>query len=110
MNNNSVLFGKSLENEHDANKTLNLLLSKISMIEGSILLVIDNADELIQNDKISFINLLTQMLRRLPQLRIMITSRMHIDSEFTQDLMVLPSLQRNQACNLFKKLTRELTK
>ena len=66
MNNNSVLFGKSLENEHDANKTLNLLLSKISMIEGSILLVIDNADELIQNDKISFINLLTQMLRRLP--------------------------------------------
>lgn len=110
MNNNSVMFGRSLENEHDANKTLNLLLSKISMIEGTILLVIDNADELIQNDRISFINLLTQMLRRLPQLRIMITSRIQIDSEFTQDLMVLPSLSRIQACNLFKKLTRELTK
>jgi hypothetical protein len=75
---NQVLFGNA-KRQDDQNKKalqiLKLILGKLTQIEGDILFVFDNVEELIENDRNNFRMLLVMMLHRLPQLKIVLTSR-----------------------------------
>ena len=44
----------------------NLILTKLALIEGQILIVIDNAEDLIKNDKNDFKMLISMILQRVP--------------------------------------------
>jgi hypothetical protein len=55
-------------------KTLQAILAKISIIDGDIVLVIDNAEELIVNERSDFSMLISMMLTRVSQLKILLTS------------------------------------
>ena len=44
----------------------NLILAKLNFIEGAILIVIDNAEDLIKNDKNDFKMLISMILQRVP--------------------------------------------
>ena len=55
-------------------KTLQAILAKIYIIDGDIVLVIDNAEELIVNERSDFSMLISMMLTRVSQLKILLTS------------------------------------
>ena len=55
-------------------KTLQAILAKISIIDGDIVLVIDNAEELIVNERSDFSMLISMMLTRVSHLKILLTS------------------------------------
>lgn len=74
---NPSLFGIAKERDqmkHEPIKTLESILAKISIIEGDIVLVIDNAEELIINERTDFCYLISMMLARVSQLKILLTS------------------------------------
>ena len=50
-------------------------MAKIAIIEGDIVLVIDNAEELIINEKNDFSMLISMILTRVSQLKILLTSQ-----------------------------------
>ena len=65
---NPTLFGVAREKEqvrHEPVKTLESILSKIAIIDGEILLVIDNSEDLIMNERNDFAMLLSMMLTRV---------------------------------------------
>lgn len=74
---NPQLFGIARERDQiqqEPIKTLDSILAKILIIEGDIVLVIDNAQELISNERTDFCMLLSMMLTRVPSLKILLTS------------------------------------
>lgn len=74
---NPSLFGIARERDQVKNepiKTLESILAKISIIEGDIVLVIDNVEELIVNERSDFCMLISMMLTRVSQLKILLTS------------------------------------
>ena len=65
---NPTLFGIAREREkvmHEPIKTLESILAKISIIDGDICLVIDNAEQLIINERNDFAMLVSMMLTRV---------------------------------------------
>lgn len=65
---NPTLFGVARERDqvrHEPIRTLDSIMSKIAIIDGDIVLVIDNADELIINERNDFSMLLSMMLTRV---------------------------------------------
>ena len=63
-----MLFGIAKERDqvrHEPIKTLESILAKIAIIEGDILLVIDNTEELIINERTNFCMLISMMLTRV---------------------------------------------
>ena len=44
----------------------NLILSKLNFIDGAILIVIDNSEDLIKSDKNDFKMLISMILQRVP--------------------------------------------
>ena len=89
-------------------KVLKLILTKIVRVEGDILLVIDNAEDLIQNDKSNFRKLVSYFLQRIPQMKILLTTKilLHFAAEFKEDCFNLQGIKDEQATNLFLKMTR----
>ena len=55
-------------------KTLQAIFSKIAIIDGNIVLVIDNAEDLISNERNDFKTLISMMLTRVPQMKVLLTS------------------------------------
>ena len=71
-----------------------MILSKIASIDNDILFVIDNAEDLIQNDKSNFKTLISMILQRVPYLKVFITSRIRLTSteDFKEELIFLNNL------------------
>ena len=84
-------------------------MSKIAIIED-ILLVIDNAEDLIYNDKNDFKMLISMILQRVPQLKIFITSRIRLTStaDFKEEIIILNNLNNQQSALLFNAMTRDI--
>ena len=61
--------------KHEPTKTLESILSKLSIIDGEICIVIDNAEQLIINERNNFAMLISLMLTRVSQLKILLTSQ-----------------------------------
>ena len=80
----------------------------MSIIEGNILLVIDNAENLIKMQKSELQMLLSIMLNRVSTLRILMTSQHPLqpsgDFEFNEEIIKLAGLSKIQSENLFKEV------
>ena len=67
---NNKLFKSMIPAHLDCNKqpmkVLKLIIAKLVRIEGDILLVVDNAEDLIQKDKTNFRKLISYFLQRVP--------------------------------------------
>ena len=75
---NLNIFPKNSEKEYlkqDPVETLKSILIKLNSIDGEILLVIDNAEDLIQNERGNLQMLVQMMLQRVSQLKIFLTSQ-----------------------------------
>ena len=94
---------------------LESILAEISSIDGEIVLVIDNAESLIIEEQHNFAMLVSMMLTRISQLKILMTSQRPLHTldddlkartlhtrEFKEECIVLNSLSKIQSCNLFK--------
>ena len=69
ISDNPILFGKAKNQSQHKQQSItifNLILTKISIIDGNILLVIDNAEDLITKDKNDFKILISLILQRVP--------------------------------------------
>lgn len=88
----------------------NLILTKINIIDGNILLVIDNAEDLITKDKNDFKILISLILQRVPQLKVLLTSRNRLTStsEFKEEIIILNNLSNAQSAVLFRTMTRDI--
>lgn len=69
-------------------------MAKISIIDGEILLVIDNAEGLIINERNDFAMLVSMILTRVSQLKILLTSQRPLQTtlEFKEDRIILGNL------------------
>ena len=110
---NPVLFSNAKElgwKEQQSLTTFNLILSKINVIDEAIVLVIDDAEELIRNDKNDFKMLISMMLKRVPHLKVLLTSTLRLTAlpEFIEDIIILKNLNNLQSAVLFKSMTREI--
>ena len=85
-------------------------MAEISSIDGDIVLVIDNAEGLIIKEQNDFTMLVSMMLTRISQLKILLTSQRPLHTlEFKEERIVLNSLSKIQSLNLFKEvMAREL--
>jgi hypothetical protein len=90
-----------------------LIISKISYYKDDILLVIDNCEDLIVNDRANFKLLLSVMLAKIPSITILLTTRVRLGSavnEANEDIIVLNGLNNLQTEALLKrKLSRPIT-
>ena len=98
INENSELFQSSLQHldcDKQPMKVLKLIITKMIRIEGDILLVIDNAEDLIQKDKTNFRKLVSYFLQRIPKLKVLLTSRVliHFAAEFKEESISLQGLK-----------------
>ena len=94
---NPIIFGNAREHnmrQQEPIQTLNLILSKISIIEGDILIVFDNVEEIISNERNELKMLLSMMLTRVRHLKILLTTRYRLTStvEFKEDIIILNKL------------------
>jgi Cdc6-like AAA superfamily ATPase len=96
---NPIMFSQAKEfcekSQHDCIKTFNLIMQKISYIEGSILMVMDNCEELIERDRNNFKILLSTILCLVPKIKILLTSRVRLACslpESDEEFIVLSSL------------------
>lgn len=89
-------------------KALKLIITKMYRIEGDILLVIDNAEDLIRQDKKNFRKLVSYFLQRLPSMKVLLTSRdlLYFAAEFKEESICLQGLKDEQAVGLFLRMTR----
>ena len=69
----------------------------MSVIDGDILVVIDNCDELINREKKEFKWLISMMLQRVQHMKILLTARQKLSStpEFAEDLINLDRLSND---------------
>lgn len=70
---------------------LKVYLSIIKKLSGRVLIIIENAEDLIQNDKTNFRNIARLILSSCPNVKLLISSRVRLASlpEFPEELIVL---------------------
>lgn len=80
-------------------KTLQLILSKIDTIDGEVLLVIDNAEELIENDRNDFSVLICMILTRVSNFKVLLTSQVPLrqSGEYKEEKQILGNLAPNHS-------------
>ena len=80
--------------QQDSFSITNLVLQKISALQRKILMVIDNAEDLITFDKRNFRILVRFLLTQVPQLHILITARCRFKSsnDLTGEIILLYGL------------------
>jgi hypothetical protein len=66
----------------------------ISKLKGKVLIVLENAEDLIQNDKNNFRNIVRLILSRCTNAKVLISSRIRLASlpEYPEELVVLNQL------------------
>ena len=74
------------------------------------MLVIDNCEDLIQNDKVNFRNVVRLMLLTCTNMKLVLTSRIRMASlpECTEELLIVGELNMLASWQLFKQMTREI--
>jgi hypothetical protein len=74
-------------------------------------LVIDNCEDLIQNDKVNFRNVVRLMLLTCTNMKLVLTSRIRMASlpECTEELLIVGELNMLASWQLFKQMTREIS-
>lgn len=75
--------------------TFILIIRKISYIKEEILLVIDNCEELIENDRLNFKIVLSVFFATINSIKILLTTRMRLGSgisEAQEEIIVLSGL------------------
>ena len=89
---------------------LKSIIAKISLIEDDILLVIDNAEDLIKIDRPNFRKLIAYLLQRVRSMKVLLTSRVLLYSaaEFKEETTKLPGLNERQTMKLFFDSTRKV--
>ena len=81
-------------------------MNKISYIKDEILLVIDNCEELIENDRQNFKLLISTILATISSIKILLTTRIRLGSginEANEDIVVLSGLNNIQTLALMKR-------
>lgn len=78
----------------------------MSIIEGNILLVIDNAENLITQQRSELQVILSMMLTQVSTLRILLTSQRALQpaTDFKEELILLQGLTNSQSAELFKEV------
>jgi hypothetical protein len=73
-------------------------------------LVIDNAEDLIQFDKVNFRSLVRLILLSCANIKVLLTSRIRLASlpEVIEEIIVLSELPPQASWQLFKQTTREI--
>lgn len=69
-------------------KALKLIMTKLIRIEGDLLFVIDNAEDMIQKDKTNFRKLVSYFLQLIPSMKVLLTSRVllyYANAEFNEE-------------------------
>lgn len=75
------------------------------MVEGDLLLVIDNADELVHNDNSNFQKLLVHITSRTPALKVLISSCSLMHALLSKEQIVpLEGLPVTKSYDLFKQV------
>jgi hypothetical protein len=74
-------------------------------------LVIDNCEDLIQNDRVNFRNMVRLMLLTCSNMKLVLTSRIRMASlpECTEELLIVGELNMLASWQLFKQMTREIS-
>ena len=87
--------------------TLNLIISKLAILD-KILLVIDNAEDLIRSDRNDFKMLLSLILQGVQDIKVIITSRILLRSteDFREESIIINNLTPQHSAVLFKAMTR----
>lgn len=111
-------LGQALEQgrsmQQDSLTITDLILEKIASLEQKVLLVIDNAEDLITFDKTthknSFKQIVKYFLNQVPNLKILLTTRqrLKLQSDFNEEVILLYGLPALQSEILFAKLSRQL--
>ena len=92
------LFGFVQEQtlHQDSFSIANLILEKLASIQRNILLVLDNAEDLIKNDKHNFKTLVSYFLNQVPTLKVLLTTRCRLkmshESSVTEEIMLIHGL------------------
>ncbi len=75
------------------------------------MLVIDNCEDLIQNDRVNFRNMVRLMLLTCSNMKLVLTSRIRMASlpECTEELLIVGELNMLASWQLFKQMTREIS-
>ena len=89
---------------------MNLILSKLSILDN-ILLVIDNAEDLIMGDQHDFRMLISLILSSVPDIKVIITSRKLLKSteDFREESIIINNLSRINSAVLFRAMTRPIS-
>lgn len=74
------------------------------------MIVIDNAEELIHNDKINFRNVVTKMLSDCLRVKVLLTSRIRLSSlsDNPEQIFIVNPLSNTHSFALFKHQTRDI--
>lgn len=89
-----------------------LILEKFASIQKKILLVIDNAEDLISSDdKHNFKTLVLYFLNQVPMLKILMTTRcrLKMHNDLNEEIMLIYGLPSLQSMLLFTQLSRQIT-
>jgi len=88
-----------------------IILEKFASIQKKILLVIDNAEDLITNDKHNFKTLVLYFLNQVPTLQILMTTRcrLKMHNDLNEEIILIYGLPVQQSMLLFTHLSRQLT-
>lgn len=72
--------------------------------------MIDNAEDLICEDKVNFRNVVRLILLSCPNMRMVLTSRVRMASlpEFTEEIFIVGELSPLASWQLFKQMTRDI--
>ena len=73
--------------------------------------MIDNAEDLISKDKNDLKILISLILQRVPQMKVLLTSRIRLTptAEFKEEIIIINSLTHAQSALLFRSITREIS-
>lgn len=90
---------------------LDYILVRISQFQRDLVIVLDNAEDLISNDKVNFKPLVSNFLTKIPKLKMLLTSSLRLQNvkDFTEETILLFELSALQTMQLFAKLTRPIT-
>ena len=117
---NPSLFGSTKTMKSQSIATFTLILEKIQMVTEdfkasdergpAILIVIDNAEDLIEENKFDFKMLIQMILNKIKKLKVLVTSRIRLTStaDLNEEIILLNNLNNQQSALMFKSLTREI--
>jgi hypothetical protein len=82
----------------------------IAKLKGQLLYVIDNAEDLITNDKANFRIVIQHILLACSNIKIVITSRFRLVSlpEETEEVLMIGPISMAASVQLFRHFTREI--